>query len=246
MKKAAESAPDEQNAQFNYAAALFLNGNYAEAVTQLKTVALASPNDGETFYLLAKTLDALKDESAGEMDNKARRLLTANNKYANLETEWKRSKTLNDINLRVVQPPRKDFVSVILTKKQLAPVNTALNETDELLAQARTFYKNGADDDAMAILRRVLAGEPMNAESYLLLGKIHLRRTDLEQAVSSFKTALFWDNRLIDAHIALGKIYYGKNDCLQTKNYAASAAAIDAENQEVIALQRQSERCSTK
>jgi Flp pilus assembly protein TadD len=113
-----------------------------------------------------------------------------------------------------------------------------------LLAQARTDYKNGNDDDAMATLRRVLAGEPMSAESYLLLGKIHLRRGDLEQATSSFKTAIFWDNRLVDAHVNLGKIFFEKGDCLQAKTYAASAAEIDAENQDVLALQRQVERCS--
>ncbi len=246
LKKASESAPDEPNTQFNYATALFLNQNYADAVTLFRSIIAANPRDGEAYYLLAKTLEALKDPTAADMDNQSRRFLTENNKYANLETEWKRSKTINDISLRVVQPPRKDFVSVILMRKQLAPARTPLNETEELMAQARTLYKNGADDEAMEVLRRVLAGEPMNAESYLILGKIHLRRVDPDQASSSFKTALFWDNRLIDAHLALGKIYLQKNDCLQAKNYAASAAAIDAENEEVGALQRLVERCSTK
>jgi cytochrome c-type biogenesis protein CcmH/NrfG len=96
----------------------------------------------------------------------------------------------------------------------------------------------------MATLRRVLASEPMSAESYMLLGRIHLRRGDLEQAISSFKTSVFWDNRLVEAHVSLGKIYVEKGDCLQAKNYAASAAEIDPENQDVIALQRLSERCS--
>ena len=96
----------------------------------------------------------------------------------------------------------------------------------------------------MAVLRRVLSSEPMSAESYLLLGKMHLRRGDMDQAVSSFKTAIFWDNRLIDAHISLGKIYLEKSDCLQAKNYFASAAQIDADNQEVLGLQRQVEKCS--
>ena len=244
LKKAADSSPDEKNAQFNYAMALFLNDSYAEAVTQLKLVALDNPNDGETYYLLAKTLDALKDASAAEMDNKARRFLTENNKYANLETEWKRSKTINNIGLRVVQPPRKDFVSVV--KKQLVPMTPTLNETDALLEQARTFYKNGADDNAMEILLRFQASEPMNAENYLIQGKIYLRRGDLDKAIGFFRTALFWDVHLIDAHIALGKIYLQKNDCLQAKNYTASATAIDAENQEVVALQRNTEKCSTK
>lgn len=119
-----------------------------------------------------------------------------------------------------------------------------VNETETLLAQARTLYTNGNDDEAMSVLRKILASEPMSAEAYLLLGNIHLRRGDLEQAVSSLKTALFWDNKLINAHVGLGKIYLQRGDCLQAKNYTMSALAVDAENQEALGLQRQVERCS--
>ncbi len=246
LKKAAESAPEESNARFNYGMALFLNGNYVDAAAQLRPVLAANPKDGESYYILAKSLDNLKDATAADFDNQAKRFLTENNKYAKLETEWQKTKTVGDINLRVVQPPRKDFVSVVLIKNQARPVQTPVSETETLLAQARELYKKAGDDDAMAVLRRVLASEPMNAESYLILGKIHLRRADLEQAISSFKTALFWDNRLVEAHVNLGKIYLDRGDCLQAKNYSASAAAIDAENQDSAALQRQVERCSTK
>jgi tetratricopeptide (TPR) repeat protein len=244
LKKAAESAPNESNTRFNYGLAVFLNNNYVEAVAQLRPVLAANPRDGESYYLLSKGLEQLKDATAADFDNQAKRFLTEGNKYAKLETEWQRSKTIGDINLRVEQPARKDFVSVVLTRNQVKPVQTPVNETESLLVQARTFYKNGNDDEAMAVLRRVLASEPMNAESYLILGKIHLRRGDLEQGVSSFKTALFWDNRLIDAHINLGKIYLEKNDCLQAKNYSAAASEIDSVNQEAAALQRLVERCS--
>jgi Tfp pilus assembly protein PilF len=57
------------------------------------------------------------------------------------------------------------------------------------------------------------------------------------------KTALFWDNRLIDAYIALGKIFLEKNDCLQAQNYSRSALEVDQNNQDAAALQRQVERC---
>jgi Tfp pilus assembly protein PilF len=154
------------------------------------------------------------------------------------------SKSIADVPLRVEQPQRKDFVSVVLSRRSSTPVQTSVSETESLLGQARTFYKNGNDDEAMTVLRRVLAGEPMSAESYLILGKIHLRRGDLDQAISSFKTAIFWDNRQIDAHISLGKIYLERGDCLQVKNYSASAMEIDSNNQDAIALQRQAERCS--
>jgi tetratricopeptide (TPR) repeat protein len=244
LKKASESAPDEQNARFNYGMTLFLSGNYAEAVQQLKPVLVNNARDGEAYYLLAKALESLKDTTAADFDNQAIRFLTANNKYAKLQTEWQSSRSISSINLRVQQPPRKDFVSVILIKKQATPVQTAQNETETLLAQARTFYTNGNDEEAMTTLRKVLVSEPMSAEAYLLLGNIHLRRGDLEQAVSSLKTALFWDNRLTTAHVGLGKIYLQKGDCLQAKNYAASALAIDAENQDAAGLERQVERCS--
>jgi tetratricopeptide (TPR) repeat protein len=244
LKKAADSAPNELNIRFNYALAMFLSGNYPEAVAGLKAMIAARPTDGDSYYLLAKALDALKDPTAADVDNQARRLLTFGNRYATLEKEWLRSKTVGDIGLRVEQPARKDFVSVILSQRKAAPTAPAMTQTDMLLVQARAFYKNGQDDDAMATIRRILAGEPMSAESYLLLGKIHLRQGDLDQAVSSFKTAIFWDNRLIDAHVSLGKIYVEKGDCLQAKTYAASAIELDANNQDAIGLQRQAERCS--
>lgn len=242
LKKAAESAPDESNARFNYGFALFLNNNYIDAAKELRPVLADNSRDGESYFLLAKALEKVGDTSAADFDNQARRFLTENNKYAKLESDWKNAK-IEGINLRVAQPPRKDFVSVVLIKKQATPLQTVLNETETLLAQARGFYVSGSDDEAMAVLRRVLVSEPMSAEAYLLLGNIHLRRGDLEQSISSLKTALFWDNQLIDAHIALGKIYLQKGDCLQAKNYSASAMVIDKENQNALGLERQIERC---
>ncbi len=245
LKKAADSAPDDANVRFNYAMALFQMGNMVEAAAQMRSAIAAKPLDGDAYYILAKTLTAISDPLAETIDNQARLKLTANNRYANLEKEWQKSKTVDDIGLRVDQPARKDFVSVVLSRKQGAQVTqTQVSEADNLLSQAETLIKNGNDDEAMTTLRRVLTSEPMSARSYMMLGKIHLRRGDMDQAISSFKTSVFWDNRLVEAHVSLGKIYVEKGDCLQAKNYAASAAEINADNQDVQALQRLSERCS--
>ena len=243
LKKASESAPDELRARFNYSFALFLNNDYRESAAQLRPVLATNPRDGESYFLLAKALEKTGDATAADFDNQARRFLVENNRYAKLESDWKNAQ-IDGINLRVEQPLRKDFVSVVLIKKQATPMSAPLNETETLLAQARALYKSGSDDEAMAVLRRVLASEPMSAEAYLLLGNMHLRRGDLEQAVSSLKTALFWDNKLVMAHVGLGKIYLQRGDCLQAKNYASSALAVDAENQDALGLQRQVERCS--
>ncbi len=242
LKKASESAPDEPNARFNYGFALFLNDNFAEAAQQLRSVLGNNSRDGESYFILSKALAKTGDASAADLDNQARRFLTENNRYAKLESDWSSSR-FEGINLRVMQPPRKDFVSVILIRKQAAPAPTPLNETETLLAQARTLYKNGSDEEAMKVLGRIVVSEPMSAEAYYLLGMIHLRGGDLEQAKNSLRTALFWDSKLINAHVSLAKIYLQKGDCLQAKNYTASALAIEAENQDATGLQRQVERC---
>jgi tetratricopeptide (TPR) repeat protein len=244
LAKAAESSPEDLNVRFNYGLALFLHGDHVLAAAQLRPIIAARPSDGEAYYVLSKALLQQNDATAAAVDNQARTFLTVGNRYANLEKDWLKSKTIAEVPLRVEQPQRKDFVSVVLSRRSSSPTQTAVNETENLLNQARTHYKNGNDDDAMGVVRRVLAAEPMSAESYLILGKIHLRRGDLDQAISSFKTAIFWDNRQIDAHISLGKIYLERSDCLQVKNFSASAMEIDAENQDAIALQRQAERCS--
>ncbi len=244
LKKASESAPEDLNIKFNYAIALYLSGRLPESAEMLRAVIAKRPNDGDAYYVLAKALAGQNDATAATIDNQARTYLVAGNRYANLEKEWAKSKSFPDVDLRVEQPQRRDFLSVVLSRKASTTATTTISETDNLLAQARKQFKDGNDDDAMITLRRVLAGEPMSAESYLILGKIHLRRGDTDQAVSSLKTALFWDNRLVDAHVALGRIYLEKGDCLQVKNYSVSATEIAPENQDALALKRQAERCS--
>lgn len=244
LKKAAESAEDDRAIQFNYALATYLSGNVVEAIGLFKEFIAENPRDGEAYYVLAKGLATTNDPTAGEIDNQARTLLSGGNKYANLEKEWLRAKTIADIALRVEQPQRRDFVSVVLSKRAAEITPVAVNETEKLLQQARDQFKNGADDEAMQTIRRVLASEPMSAESYLILGKIHLRRGDRDQAASSFKTAIFWDNKLTDAYINLAKIHLERGECLQVKTYVAQALEVDSENPEVTALQRQADRCS--
>lgn len=245
LKRANESAPDDADIRFNYAAALFMSGNMQSAAAQLRSSIAGNPRDGDAYFMLAKALQELNDAQAAQIDNEARKYLEFNNRYATLQTEWDKTKTVNAIQMRVAQPQRKDFLSVILTRKRGASAPLPkIDDTQALIEKARGFYKNGQDDEAMEVLRRVLASEPANAETFLLLGNIYLRRGDIEQAISSFKTSVFWDNRLIGSHVALGKIYIEKGDCLQAKNYAASAIGIESENQDAIALQRLSERCS--
>ena len=244
LERASESTT-KTDVFFNHGFALFLNGKFEAASEKFRPVLANDPRDGEAYFLLSKTLEKLGDSSAKDFDNQARRFLTADNRYANLESKW-REGAYTGISLRIEEPGRREFVSLFLSREDLSndAAPPPIDETAAMLAEAQKHYDAGRDDDAMAILRRILVSEPMSAETYLLLGKIHIRRGDTEQAVSSFKASYFWNNRLIEAHVLLGRIYIQKRDCLQAKNYSVSALAIDPENEDALALERQVERCS--
>ncbi|QQS41027.1 MAG: tetratricopeptide repeat protein [Acidobacteriota bacterium] len=244
LERAAESEIDDTSATFNLGFALMQREEYTLASDQFRTVLDDNANDGEAQFLLAKSLEKMGETTAVATDDRARRLLAAGNRYANLESEWKRG-SLDSVDLRVRWPTRREFVSVVFVRdKGPAGPRNIPNETETLLASAKGHYDAGRDESAMEVLRRILVQEPMSAESYLLLGKIHLRRGDVEQALSAFKTALFWKNGLVEGHVFLGRIYMQKGDCLQAKNYSRSALEIDPDNEEAIAFERQVERCS--
>lgn len=244
LQKAAESTDQEPNVFFNQGFAHFLRKEYKDAADKLRPVLAENPRDGEAYFLLSKSLQKLGDSSSTSFDNQARRFLTENNRYANLENSWNKG-DYDGIKVRLSQPTRREFVSVVLTKNRNdVSVSTPVSETSALINKAKDEFDAGRDESAMTILRRLLVSEPMNAEIYLLLGKIHLRRGDLDQGTDSLKTAYFWNNRLIEAHILLGRIFIQKKDCLQAQNYSRSALEVAPENEDALALERQVERCS--
>jgi len=244
LRKGIELNPADRDLRFNYGLALFTNDNFPEAVVQLRELLALNPSDGEGFFLFAKSLEMIQDPTAFDTDNQARRLLAQGDRYAKLQTEWQRSKSIEAINLRVVLPPRRDFVSVVLNRKRSYVERQIISESERLLQQIRTAFVEGRDDDATQLLKRLFVSEPMSAEGYLIMGQINLRRGEVDKARDNFRTALFWDNRLIDGHIALARLYLSRNDCQQATTYLASAEAINPEHPDLPVLKRQVERCS--
>ena len=237
LGRAAESAPDNLRVRFNYAYALFMVGNYKEAADQLRPVIADDPRNGEALFLFAKSLERNgQTEAAEAADNEARRYLPV---YAKMQTEWQRSQTV-EVGLRLrEQFNRADYIGELNDRnRRLVDATTASANAQDLLIKARELYTAGSDDAALTELRRVVMVEPMNAEAYLLNGRIHQRRSDLNAAIGALKTAIFWDPKLIDAHILLGRIFLERGDRSMAMAYARSAMQLDANNQEAIALQR--------
>ncbi|MBD0373513.1 MAG: tetratricopeptide repeat protein [Pyrinomonadaceae bacterium] len=234
LSRASQSSPGDTMVRFNYAYGLFLAGKYSEAADQLRPVIAGDPRDGYAYFLFAKSLERIgKAGDAADADNQARRYLQV---YAKWQTEWQKSQTVAEVPLRLRQVYDREGQFTIRADQG---DDVASGNTQDLLIKARELYSAGRDEEALPELRRVLMIEPMNAEAYLLIGRIHLRRGDQEQAISALKTAIFWDAKLIDAHVLLGRIFLERGDRAAAMTYARNAMQIDPNNQEAIALQRQ-------
>ncbi|MFL6229238.1 MAG: tetratricopeptide repeat protein, partial [Pyrinomonadaceae bacterium] len=190
LARAKETEPEDATVLYNYSYALFLSGKFAEAADGLRNLITLKPRDGEILFLYAKALErAGQTEAATAADNEARRYL--GKPYAQYQTEWQKSQTVAGVPLRLAQ--RFDVAQSIEIKAP--PVETAANAQD-LMEKARKLYAAGQDDEVLPELNRVLMIEPMNAEAHLYIGRVYQRRGDLQRAISSLKTSLFWDSKL--------------------------------------------------
>ena len=176
-------------------------------------------------------------EAATAADNLARKNLPG--QYAKWETEWQKSQSVSNLNLRSRDVLNQVDVSDLSRVKAIETANA--NVAQEELTKIRDLYQQGRDDEALAEIRKLFDIEPTNAEAFLIIGRIHQRRGDQAAAIASLKTAIFWEGThpQIDAHILLGRIFLERGDMSEARKYAASAIAIDPNNQEAIALQRQ-------
>jgi tetratricopeptide (TPR) repeat protein len=235
LSRAVDSSPDDTTVLFNYGYALFLNEKYAEAASKLEKVIAGDPKDGSAYFLLAKAQErANHAEAATAADNLARMNLQS---YAKWETEWEKSHSVANLNLRSRDVLNQVDITDIDRRKRIDEANA--NSVQESLTKIRDLYQQGRDDEALVEIRKLLNIEPTTAEAFLISGRINQRRGDQEAAIAALKTAIFWDSRLIDAHILLGRIFLEKGDLGEARKYAASAIGINPDNPEAMALQRQ-------
>ena len=236
LSQASKSSPSDQMVHFNYGYALFLSGKYSEAAEHFRPVITSDPQDGQAYFLFSKALAKLGNtEAATAADDMARRYLRTS--YAKWETEWQKSQTTSGVNVRTRDVLAREEIFGIQPPE--GPGGAPSSATQDLLMKARDLYQAGRDEEALPELHRVVMIEPTNAEAYLLSGRINLRRSDQEAAIAALKTAIFWDPKIIDAYILLGRIFLERGDRGEARKYALGAIAIDPNNQEAIALQRQ-------
>ncbi|HEY0170786.1 MAG TPA: tetratricopeptide repeat protein [Pyrinomonadaceae bacterium] len=240
VESAPEDSPDGAMVRYNYAYALSLSGKAQEAAEQLRAVVKENPRDPEALFLFAKMLEKTgQAEAAAANDNEARKLYPA---YGKAQIEWEQAKTVSMLPVHLRGDfNRAEFVRAVQVEDDKANRPALGTSAEDFLNKARELYTAGRDDEALMELRNVVRVEPMNAEAYLITGRIYMRRGELAPAISQLKASIFWDTerKFIDPHILLGRIFLERGDRAQANAYAQSALQIDANNPEAVALQRE-------
>ncbi len=244
LSKAVKATPNDFDSRFNYGFGLFLEGDFSAAAEQLKVASDLRPSDGDTLFLLAKSLEEIKDAKASDVDNQSRKLLTDADRYAKLQTEWSRSRQTDLINVKVLLPLRKDFLGVVMVKRSAPRDQGPRSESEKMIAKAKDLLAQNQNEEAAEILKRVILGEPMSAEGYYLLGVIHIRKGEPDQALDRLRTAIFWDNRILEAYLPLVRIFIRRGDCQQAETYFKSALEISPDSADLATLKRDLDRCS--
>jgi tetratricopeptide (TPR) repeat protein len=235
LKPAVDAMPRDADTLFNLGYAYYLAKDYPKAVDTLRNETRQRVGDGEGFYLLSKALAATNDQAgATQASDQAKKLLAA---FAQWETRGvpqvaRMKPTFSKINYYRYKREQDERLNGQASVTGLTP------QADQLLEASRNAFQQGRNEDALVNLSKLLQVAPQNFEAHLLMGRVYERRGDFERATNALKAAIFWNPKLVAAHVLLGRINVLKNDCQNAQADAGKALQIDANDPDAQALKR--------
>ena len=243
LKPAMDAAPRDTDTLFNLGYAYFLAKDNANAAVTLRAEIKQRASDGEAYYILSKALAAQGDQAGGNTaSDQAKKLLPS---YAQWETKGvplvARIKTsFSKINYYRYKREQDERLNAQTQISSQPP------QVDQLLEASRAAFIAGRDAEALGTLGKLLQMSPQNYEAHLLMGRLYERQGDFERASNALKAAVFWNPKLVPAHVLLGRIAVLKNDCAAAQVSANKALQIDPNDQDGQALKRLIEqKCKT-
>lgn len=243
LKPAMDAAPRDTDTLFNLGYAYFLAKDNANAAVTLRAEIKQRASDGEAYYILSKALAAQGDQAGGNAaSDQAKKLLPS---YAQWETKGvplvARIKTsFSKINYYRYKREQDERLNAQTQISSQPP------QVDQLLEASRAAFIAGRDAEALGTLGKLLQMSPQNYEAHLLMGRLYERQGDFERASNALKAAVFWNPKLVPAHVLLGRIAVLKNDCAAAQVSANKALQIDPNDQDGQALKRLIEqKCKT-
>ncbi len=258
LRRAVVVTPTDALYRFNLGYALWKAGSFAEAAQQLKLVAEQNPRDGEALFLWAKSLEASGNAAeAGKVDDQAKRSFPNYARWAvapdkipaplRLKTEFNRPQFIK-LERQRANTGKAAAASTTPGNPSAPPTagtpvsaSTPVSALAASLDRARQLIEGRNDAEAILELQRLLTVEATNAEAHYLLGTLLQRRNEVDKAVSSYQSAVYWNPRHLAGHLALGRLFLARNDRALALTHARQALQIEPQNRDAIALKQQIE-----
>jgi tetratricopeptide (TPR) repeat protein len=259
LRRAVTTNPSDATYRFNLGYAFWKAGSFAEAAQQLKLAAEQNPRDGEALFLWAKSLESSGNTAeARKVDDQAKRNFPNYARWAvapdKIPAPWRLKQELNRPQFLMLErqhanagkvttpaPTTSNKPSAASTSGPESNLTATTVTPSASLDRARQLAEARSEPEAILELQRLLTIEATNAEGHFLLGTLLQRRNELDKAVSSYQSAVYWNPRHIAGHLALGRLFLARNDRALALTHARQALQIEPQNRDAIALKQQIE-----
>jgi tetratricopeptide (TPR) repeat protein len=224
FNKAAENDAADPDLFFNLGYGYWAARDMRAAAYWLREAVRRNPADGEAHYVLSAALAAAGEADAGRERELAHRLSSEFAEWEKRSSADAVPKGLERLKTDVSLPMRRPSETVAPGRDQEALVAFYVN-------RGRRLYQEENDREALSDLNRALFVAPYHAEANLLLGRIHLRGGQVQDAIGSFKISI-WSADGAAAHAALAAAYLEAKDLDAAREEARRALALDASSAE--------------
>jgi tetratricopeptide (TPR) repeat protein len=223
FNKAAEADATESDYFFNLGYAYWSDRDTQAAIYWLREAVRRNPTDGDAHFVLGVALTAAGNTAEANREKELARRLSST--YA----EWEKRPGTEAVPKRL-ERIKNDIELPHALRIEETLASAGQRDQQELarfyLDRARRLYQKESDTEALAELNRALFLSPYDADAHLLVGRIHLRRGRVRDAVDALKISL-WSAESAAAHGVLAQAYVEARDPASARAEAERALALD-------------------
>lgn len=234
FSQAVAHAAEDPDIRFNYGYALWLSGDYPNAITQLRQVLRRRATDGEAQYLLAKAL-----ERGGEVQE-ARGALIQARRYLSSFAQWESGAKM-PVLARIKPSLNRTSYYAGVRNRTIEELEQRRRERSQrvmaLLASARQSFELDREEEALATLEKLVQIAPDSGEAHYFMARIYDKRGDYRSAANELRAATFWEPQHTAAHLLLARVYLALHDTAQARESLQRVLRRDPQNPDALKLQ---------
>jgi len=219
FRSAAAADADDPDLAFNLGYALWLAHDSLNAAMWLREAVRRNPDDAAAHWVLGVALQASANAAEGQREKDLAKRLSAS--YADFDRKQPGGNAV---------PPNLERVKTELDEMSSLHVEDVIAATEQRdqreqaafhVDTGRRLFAQERDADAINELRRAIYLSPYDRQAHLLLGRLYLRGSRVQEAIDELKISI-WSDDQVDARLALAGAY------IQAKD--AAAARLELQN----------------